>query len=382
MSLTKEYIHFGKTKAPMKIAIVGSRGYPYVYSGYETFVKELSERLIKKNIEVVVYCHSGLYVEKPKKINGIKLIYIPTIQSKSLSQFIHSLFSIIHFCFSDIKNLLVVNVANAPFGFLTFFFKKTTVINVDGLEWLRPKWKGLGQLYFKFCAKIVKYSFDKIVTDSDEMKKVYLKNFKTKSELIRYGPMNINNEKSKVLEKYDLKRNSFYLVIGRLIPDNNVDIIVKSFLDTSSQKKLLIVGDVPYQSLYANTMKNIKSDQVVFTGYITSENELADLYKNCFAYVHGHEFGGTNPTLINAISFNCKIMALDTVFNREMLKNGDFGVFFNKKKKSITNVFKKMESNNNVTSVSMSSRKKYVENNYNWDLISDQYVDLFKGHQV
>ena len=78
----------------MKIAIVGSRGYPYVYSGYETFVKELADRLIKKNIEVVVYCHSGLYVEKPKKINGIKLIYIPTIQSKSLSQFIHSFFQL------------------------------------------------------------------------------------------------------------------------------------------------------------------------------------------------------------------------------------------------------------------------------------------------
>ena len=135
-----------------------------------------------------------------------------------------------------------------------------------------------------------------------------------------------------------------------------------------------------HTKVFMRTLKNIKGS--LFTGYITSENELADLYKNCFAYVHGHEFGGTNPTLINAISFNCKIMALDTVFNREMLRNGDFGVFFNKKKKSIRNVFNEIESNNNVTSISMSSRKKYIENNYNWDLISDQYVDLFNGHQV
>ena len=170
MSLIKEYIPIGETNFLMKIAIIGSRGYPYVYSGYETFVKEVSERLVEKNVSVVVYCHKGLFKKKPKNFNGIKLVYIPTIQSKSLSQFIHSLLSIIHFCFSDVNNLIVVNVANAPFGFLTRLFKKKTVINVDGLEWLRPKWKGLGQKYFKFCAKIVKYSFDKIVTDSNEMK--------------------------------------------------------------------------------------------------------------------------------------------------------------------------------------------------------------------
>ena len=94
----------------LKIAIIGSRGYPYVYSGYETFVKELANRLVKKNIEVIVYCHKGLYKEKPKKINGIELIYIPTIQSKSLSQFIHSLLSIVHFCFSDIQNHGLITV--------------------------------------------------------------------------------------------------------------------------------------------------------------------------------------------------------------------------------------------------------------------------------
>ena len=92
----------------MKISIIGSRGYPFVYSGYETFVKEISERLINKKIEVNIYCHKGLFKNYPKKVNGINLIYLPTIESKSLSQFIHSFFSFLHFCFSDVQLLLVV----------------------------------------------------------------------------------------------------------------------------------------------------------------------------------------------------------------------------------------------------------------------------------
>jgi len=103
----------------LKIAIIGSRGYPYVYSGYETFVKELSERLVKKNISVVVYCHKNLFKERPKKVNGVNLVYIPTIERKSLSQLVHSFQSMLHAVFSDADIILAVNSANGPFGFIS-----------------------------------------------------------------------------------------------------------------------------------------------------------------------------------------------------------------------------------------------------------------------
>ena len=134
----------------LKIAIIGSRGYPYVYSGYETLVKELSERLIDKGVDVRVYCHSSLFEKKPKYLNGIELIYTPSIETKFLSQIVNSFFSFIHACFSNIDVVFVVNSANGPFGILTKIFGKRTCINVEGLEWLRPKWKGLGSIYFKF----------------------------------------------------------------------------------------------------------------------------------------------------------------------------------------------------------------------------------------
>ena len=112
----------------LNIAIIGSRGYPYVYSGYETLVKELSERLVKKGHNVRVYCHKSLFKERPKNINGIDLIYTPSIETKFLSQIINSFFSFIHVCFSDVDVVLVVNTANGPFGILTKIFKKKHVL--------------------------------------------------------------------------------------------------------------------------------------------------------------------------------------------------------------------------------------------------------------
>ncbi len=112
----------------LKIAIIGSRGYPYVYSGYETLVKELSERMVKKGCKVRVYCHSSLFKKKPKQVNGIELIYTPSIETKFLSQFINSFFSFVHVCFSNVDIILVVNSANGPFGILTKIFNKKLVL--------------------------------------------------------------------------------------------------------------------------------------------------------------------------------------------------------------------------------------------------------------
>ena len=114
-------------------------------------------------------------------------MYVPTIETKILSQPIHSFLSIIHACFSNTDVLLVVNSANGPFGLLTKLFRIPTAINVDGLEWLRPKWKGLGSIYFKWASKMATLFYDQIINDSDEMRKVYLNLFKRDSKVIAYG---------------------------------------------------------------------------------------------------------------------------------------------------------------------------------------------------
>ena len=356
----------------LKIAIIGSRGYPFVYSGYETLVKELSERLVKSGNEVTVYCHKKLFNKRPKKVNNVDLIYTPSVNSKIFSQLYNSFFSFIHVCFSNSDVVLVVNSANGPFGILTKIFKKKTCINVDGLEWLRPKWKGLGSLYFKFASKLAAIFFDEIITDSIEMNKVYRNIFGVKSTIIAYGSTMIVDQKSKILEKIKLQKKQYYLIVGRLIPDNNSRQIIEGFLKSNSNKLIVIVGDVPYNDDYANDIKLLSSKKVVFTGYINNQVDLTALYQNCFGYIHGHEFGGTNPTMINALDLNSQILALDTVFNREMLANKDAVLF------DINSISKKInEFENKYDELAQKNRSYKLPKKYDWGKITEDYLDLF-----
>jgi glycosyltransferase involved in cell wall biosynthesis len=363
----------------LKIAIIGSRGYPYVYSGYETLVKELSERLVKSGHHVRVYCHSSLFKMKPRQVNGIELVYTTSIKSKTFSQLYNSFFSFIHVCFSKIDVVLVVNSANGPFGLITKLFRMPTAINVDGLEWLRPKWKGLGSIYFKWASKMATLFYDQIINDSDEMRKVYLNFFKRDSKVIAYGADIKKSKNPGLINKWNIKQRGYYLVIGRLIPDNNADLIINGFLKSNSNKKLVIVGDVPYKDSYASNLKKTKDERLVFTGYVTNQNILAELYHNCYVYIHGHEFGGTNPTMIKAMAYGSAILALDTVFNQEMLQKEKFGLLFKKELFSITNMIDYCEKENIIVEKFRKESVNGITQKYNWDFITSQYLEVFKS---
>ena len=207
------------------------------------------------------------------------------------------------------------------------------------------------------------------------MNKVYKKKFFRDSNVIAYGSTMTESNKNKILERYNLKNNEFYLVVGRLIPDNNSKLILDGFLNSKTQKKIVIVGDVPYQDTYAKKIQTYKSDKIIFTGYIRSQSELTSLYMNCFGYIHGHEFGGTNPTMINALCLNCEILALDTVFSKEML-NKKKALFFEKKIKSVSKRINEFELNYNI--LKKNNRDYEFPKKYNWNFITEQYIDVFK----
>ena len=350
-----------------------------MYSGYETFVKELSERLVNKDCNVTIYCHKNLFEIRPRKIKGIKLIYLPTIETKILSQPIHSFLSVIHACFLNPNIILFVNSANGPFGLLSRLFRIPTVINVDGLEWLRPKWKGLGSIYFKWASKMATLFCDQIINDSDEMRKVYLNLFKRDSKVIAYGANIRKSINPDLINNFDLKHREYYLVVGRLIPDNNADIIIEGFLKSNSNKKLVIVGDVPYQDSYASNLKKIMDNRLIFTGYIKDQNLLAELYHNCYVYIHGHEFGGTNPTMIKAMAYGCAILALNTVFNMEMLQKGKYGLFFSKEILSITSMIDYCEKENILMDKLRLESVNGITKKYNWDFVTKEYLEVFNS---
>ena len=362
----------------IKISIIGVKGYPYIYGGYETFIKEISERLVILNYDITIYCHKGLFTDRPKNINGINLIYISSVETKVFSQPIHSFFSFIHACFSKSDLILVVNSANGPFGILTRIFNIPSVINVDGLEWLRPKWKGLGSFYYKWASKMATLFYDQIINDSEQMRKVYLELFNKDSKVIAYGANIRKSVKPELIKGWELVSREYYLIVGRLIPDNNAELIVNGFLESNSIKKLVIVGDVTYKDKYSDNLKSIVNERLIFTGYVNDQEVLSELYHNCYVYIHGHEFGGTNPTMIKALAYGSAILALDTVFNNEMLNYGKFGLFFKKEKNSISSMINYCEKEDLVMEKLRLESVNGITNKYDWDCITNQYLKVFK----
>lgn len=361
----------------LKVAIMGAKGYPYVYGGYDTFIKELGERLVGRGVHVRVYNHRALFKKRPRFVNGIECIYTPAIEEKSLTQLTHSFISMIHACFSDVDVILVVNSGNGPFGLISKVFRKPTVINVDGLEWLRPKWKGLGSKYFFFASKMATMFYDQVINDSEEMRRIYLELFNADSKVIAYGANPRESVASKPIEKWNLEPHSYFLIVGRLIPDNNADLLIEGFLKSDSKRKLVIVGDVPFRDEWAETLKEIKDDRLIFTGYVKNANTLAALYFHCFAYFHGHEFGGTNPAMLKAMGYGCAILALNTPFNQEMLQKGKHGWYFEKNFQSFKLVIEKAEASPEKMEEFRLTARSGLTQRYNWEFVADQYLEVF-----
>jgi len=364
---------------PLKVAIIGSRGYPYVYSGYETLVKALAERWPAQNVQLTVYCHAYLFKEKPKMVNGVNLVYIPTIKSKILAQPLHSFLAFWHVVFTKTNVVLVLNVSNGPFGLITRLFKKPTMMNVDGLEWLRPKWKGFGAKYFKWAAKMSVRFNDLLITDADAMQAIYLKEFGAKSVVITYGAETSEGANSSLLQEWNITERDYYLIVGRMIPDNNADIIIEGFIKSNSTKKLVIVGDVPYADEYAQKIRAYQDPRLVFTGYVRSPQMLASLYKYCYAYMHGHEFGGTNPTLLKAMANGCAIAALDTVFSKEVLQGELFGFYFEKNWMATCNCFNWADHNEAILNKRRNEIHLAINEKYTWETVSSLYLYHLKA---
>lgn len=365
-----------------KIAIIGSRGYPVVYSGYETLVTSLCNEL-KDKYEITVYCHGHLFEEKPASVNGINLIYTKGLKGKTIAQFSNSFLSFFHCIGKKYDVILVVNAANGIFGFFRYLLKGKLLINVDGLEWLRPKWKGMGGKFFKFSAWLACKWYDTIITDADAMRDIYLKTFKRDSAVIEYGAYIPNGISTEGLNNWSLESNNYYLIVGRLIPDNNADLILKAFIQSTSKKQLVIVGDVPYEDEYATNIKQLAASdkRVIMTGYVKNQEILKALYQNCFFYFHGHEFGGTNPTILKALAFGCPILAIDTVFSKEVLDNYKYGLPFEKNISALANQINSLDEEAGllVSEKLKNQGQKRIIERYTWKKICDKYEMLFNS---
>jgi glycosyltransferase involved in cell wall biosynthesis len=338
---------------------------------------------LKDEFDITVYCHGHLFEQKPDEVNGVKLIYTEGRQGKTMAQLSNSFRAFNHARKNNFDVIFTVNAANGVFGFFRYFCKSQFIINVDGLEWLRPKWKGLGARFFKFSAWLACKWYHIIVTDADAMREIYLREFKCDSVVIEYGANVPENIAVKGLDNWGLSKEEYYLIVGRLIPDNNSDLILQAFIDSKSPKKLVIVGDVPYEDEYANKVKNLaaKDSRVIMTGYVTDQEILQALYQNCYYYFHGHEFGGTNPTILKALAYNCPILAIDTVFSAEVLDNYKYGIPFPKDTRLLLSIINEISDRDVQREDLKKSGIARIHERYTWERITGMYSNLFQAHK-
>jgi glycosyltransferase involved in cell wall biosynthesis len=360
----------------LRIAMLGSRGIPHTYSGYEAFIGEVAPRLVERGHEVIVYCRRSLFRERPKTYRGVRLIYLPGIETKTLGTLTHTLVSMADALFRRADVIFVVNVVNAFHCILPRLLGKNIAINVDGLDWKRGKWGRVGKIFFYWNAKSVGRICPKgVVTDAQEMRRIYLEEFGTASVSIAYGANIERSANPEVVKQYGLEPSGYYLVASRLVPENNADLIVRAFEKVKTERLLAIAGNANYRSTFVERLKETKDTRVKFLGHVGNPEHVKELHCNAYVYVHGHSLGGTNPALLKALGYGNCVLALGTAFNKEVLQN--YGILFGNDPADLTAKIQQIEDHPELAARYGHRAPERIREAYTWKSITDQYEELF-----
>jgi glycosyltransferase involved in cell wall biosynthesis len=284
--------------------------------------------------------------------------------------------SVFDVLFRKVDVILCVNVANAAHLILPRIFGKKVSCNVDGLDWLRDKWGPFAKKYFYFNAKIVGKVCPKgIITDAYEMHRVYMDDFHTPSACIAYGANIETSKDPDAVRQYGLTPGQYYFIASRLVPENNADLIVDAFNRMKTDKVLAIAGNANYKSDFVEKLKKTAGPKVKFLGHVGSVDHVRELHCNCYAYVHGHMMGGTNPALVKAMGFGNMVVALHTHFNEEVVQ--DYGILFEKNIDDLVTKLQYVEDNPEIAAEYRLKAPDRIRQAYTWDHITDQYEELF-----
>jgi glycosyltransferase involved in cell wall biosynthesis len=361
----------------LNIALFGSRGIPHTYGGAEAFLGELAPRLVARGHDVTVYCRRSLFAQRPQFHRGVRLIYLPSIETKVLGTPTHTLMCMLDVLFfRKVDVFLVINIVNGFHCILPRLFGQTFAINVDGLDWKRGKWGWIARKYFYLNAKYIgRICPDGVVTDASEMQRIYYDEFKTSSTSIAYGANIETSTDPAILKLYGLEPFRYYLIASRLVPENNADLIIRTFQKLRTDKMLAVAGSVNYKSEFVRTLRQTRDPRVRFLGHVGDETHVKELHCNAYAYVHGHSLGGTNPSLVKALGCGNCIVALKTPFNQEVL--GDYGILFEKDVDDLLMKLQYVEDYPLIVSEYRRRAPNRIHEAYNWDHITDQYEELF-----
>jgi len=357
----------------MRIAIMGIRGIPANYGGFETFAEQLATRLVARGYEVTVYGRRH-YVTLPERVyRGVRLVVLPTIRHKYFDTVVHTFLCVFHAWRRPYDVVLVCNAANALAAGLLRLSGKRVAINVDGIEWRRKKWNWLGRTYYRVSEWLATWMPHAVVTDAEVIRAYYRERYGLETRMIAYGAEVERRPDPEGVRAFGVEPERYILYVSRLEPENNAHLVIEAFEKVETEMKLLIVGDAPYARAYVQRLKRTRDPRIIFAGFVYGEN-YRRLQQNAYCYVHATEVGGTHPALVEAMGFGNCVLVLDTPENREVA--GDVGLYYRTAEELRDRLQEVLAHPERVAFLRERAMAR-VRARYDWERIVDQYEALF-----
>lgn len=362
----------------MKIALLGTRGVPASYSGFETCVEQLGQRLVERGHEVTVYCRSHHIEYEGQFYKGMRLVKLPTVANKYLDTIVHSFVSTIHSLPGRYDVALYFIAGNSPVTWIPRLVGTTSILNVDGLDWKREKWPALAKRYIQFAERLATILPSAYLTDSTVVQGYYRDRFNSEPPYIPYGSEVNLLPPGEVLEQYGLKQDEYVLFVGRLVPENCAHHLVEAFRNLDTDLKCVVVGDAPYADEYIRELKRMGENdpRIIFTGYVFGQG-YHELGTNARIFVETSGVGGTHPALVEAMAFGSCVVVNDTPENLETIGHTGFSYSGRDGASELQKVLQHLLDNPSVVDEAKAKAQRRARSVYTWESVTDAYERLF-----
>ena len=358
----------------LRLAIVGTRGIPARYGGFETFAEELSTRLVRHGHEVTVYCRSP---HPDPEYLGVRLVYLSTIRHKYLDTIAHTAVSTLHLLrhASSFDTALYCNGANAVFTWIPRVARIPVALNVDGLERKRKKWNAVARAWYLMSEWLSTFCPTETVSDAAHIAAYYQQRYGKRTRFIAYGAETGPVATREAPDRLGLEPGEYFLYVTRMEPENNPLLVREAFEQVDTAKKLVLVGDAPYAQDYIRRVRDTRDPRVLLPGAIYGQG-YHELQSHCYAYIHATEVGGTHPALIEAMGRGALVFYLDTPENAEVA--GGAGIPFTHENLAaqITSALGWPEEERARLRSAAASR---VRERYSWDAVTSAYERLLES---
>ncbi len=361
---------------PLRIALIGSRGIPAGYGGYETLTEEISTRLVELGHEVTVYCRSHYTPRRRREHRGVRLVVLPTLRTKYLDTPAHTFLSCLHAFARRYHAALVVNAANAVFVPLLRLARVPAALHVDGIEKRRAKWGPAGRWIYALSERLACVLPRALVTDAAVIRDHYRQRYRTESWMITYGVDPRPPAHEEVLERLGLEPRRYFLYVSRFEPENNPHRVVEAYARAGGDLPLVMVGDAPYAARFITALRRRADRRVLFPGSIYGDG-YRELQAGALAYVHATEVGGTHPALVEAMGYGNCLLVNEAPENREAV--GDCGLYFRAAEpETLTALFEQVLGDRETAAALGRSAAERAARLYSWDAVTRQYEKLFQ----